>query len=353
MAKNIQRLAAFTKTATMLLCIAALATVDSFSQVASSTFSSAFIQRPQGARPTGMAGAFTAVANDPLSLYYNPAGLSFVGEDPMMVFSYSNYGNITSNGNIAYAQQMDDHWGIGAGISGITSQQFQGYDINLNQTNMLRSLQSSIYLGSSYQLSDISLGGAIKYFRSDLVGGEAAGQGFALDLGTKFNVLDYFTVGASVQNIGGYMIWNSDMEQLENLPYTVRFGAAMEFGLNDEEYVTRKSGSGELQKLYVPATRYVLVSMETVINQFDPNPNIILATEAVLHEMFAIRGGLAIYGSDFDRAVWMPLNIWGGGLSFRPEFDDLDYEFQFDYSISSDYINELGINHNLSIQVLF
>jgi hypothetical protein len=300
-----------------------------------------------------MAGAFTAVANDPLSLYYNPAGLSFVGEDPMLTFSYSNYGAITNNGNIAYAQQMNDSWGIGAGVTGISSPQFQGYDLALNQTANLSSLQSTYYVGSSYSLSDVSFGGVVKYFRSDLVGGNAAGQGFGLDLGTKFNVLDYFTIGAAVQNIGSYMVWNSGMEQLENLPYTVRVGAAMEFGLNDDEYVTRSSGSGELQTLYVPATRYVLVSLETVFNQFDPNPNFIVASEAVLHEMFALRGGIAIYGSQNDQPRWLPLNLWGGGISVRPEFDDFDYEFQFDYSVSSDYINDIGINHNVSVQMLF
>jgi len=337
----------------LLMVLLLLYTLPSISQIATSSYSSSALYRPQGARPIGMAGAYTAISNDPMSLYYNPAGLSFVGDAPMMILSYSNLGLARNNANLAYAQQIDESWGIGVGITGISSDQFQGYDNSGIPTTTLRDLQSNIYIGSSYALNDISFGAALKYFRNDLIGGEAAGQGFGLDLGTKFNILDYFTVGASVQNIGAYMMWNSDIDNLEHLPYSVRFGAAMEFGLNDEEYVTRANSTGDLQTMYVPATRYILVSMETVINQFDPNPNFILGTEAVIHEMFALRGGMAIFGSDGDEQKWLPLNLWGGGISFRPEFEELEYEFQFDYSVSSDYVNTAGINHNISIQMLF
>jgi hypothetical protein len=338
----------------LILSIASLWLVTpSISQSVSSSYSAAAVYRPQGARPIGMAGAFTAISNDPMTLYYNPAGLSYIGSDPIIVASYSNLGLARNNANLAYAEQLDENWGIGIGITGASSDQFQGIDQFGTPTNTLRDLQSNITIGMSYALSDFSFGVAGKYIRNDLIGGQAAAQGFALDLGAKFNVLDYFTVGAAVQNIGGYMIWNSDIDNLEHLPFTVRFGTAMEFGLNDDSYVTRSTKSGELQTVYTPATRYVLVSLEGVVNQFDYNPNIILGTEAVLHELFALRGGIALYGSKDTEGVFLPMNIWAGGLSIRPQIMDMDYEFQFDYSISNDYINTTGINHNISIQMLF
>ncbi|GAB4146865.1 MAG: outer membrane protein transport protein [Ignavibacteriales bacterium] len=42
-------------------------------------FAGGFQINEHGARAMGMAGAFTAIANDPTALFYNPAGLAFVG----------------------------------------------------------------------------------------------------------------------------------------------------------------------------------------------------------------------------------------------------------------------------------
>src|SRR5947208_15617240 len=55
--------------------------------LASSTLWAAGLQRPNvgGARAVGMGGAYTAVADDPSAVWYNPAGTAFYGDNVVVL----------------------------------------------------------------------------------------------------------------------------------------------------------------------------------------------------------------------------------------------------------------------------
>ncbi len=106
---------------------------------------------------------------------------------------------------------------------------------------------------------------------------------------------------------------------------------------------------GEVIEEYIPATRYVLLSMDMVMTQHEMSPELVLGIEAVAHEMIAFRGGIGIYGEKLGKAQLFPMNTWGGGISIRPEIKDLPFKTNIDYTIGSEFIANNGIWSNFYI----
>ena len=151
------------------------------------------------------------------------------------------------------------------------------------------------------------------------------------------------------------MTWNTDSKEYNILPYTVRTGIGMEFGMNDESYTSRSTVSGEIEEIYIPATRYVLIGLDAVLTQHENAPNIVLGIEAAVHEVLAFRGGIALAGDDMNEYKLFPMTVWGAGVSLKPREEDLGLPFKisFDYSISADYISSSRLAHHISLNLEF
>ena len=81
--------------------------------IAAPAFAS-FEELPTGARAAGMGDAFTAVADDVYSAYYNPAGLAQLHRSEFTAYYSRLYAGLTDNSNIsrsflAYAHPTDRH----------------------------------------------------------------------------------------------------------------------------------------------------------------------------------------------------------------------------------------------------
>ncbi|MFW6276824.1 MAG: hypothetical protein ACOC2K_04010, partial [Bacteroidota bacterium] len=309
-----------------------------FSQSATAQFSGggyaeAYTQRDIGARPIAMAGAYTAVSNEPNSIFYNPGGLGFFSESPMFSGAVSSSGFGRTNASLSWAQLVYDNLGVGVGINSNISGSFQGRNILGQPTNELQGLQYNINMAAAYRIEFMSMGLNVKYLTNNLLGSETFANGYGIDIGTKFHVMDMFSAGIAVQNISAMMFWNNDAEDAEPLPYTVRAGVAMEYGLNEEEYFTRSTVTGDLERVYVPPTRYILLSIDGVLRQYHNNPSLIAGVEASVHEMLAFRGGLTLYGDKYGTGELFPMNNWGAGISLRPQLEELFEDIPFDAHI--------------------
>ncbi len=320
-----------------------------YSQSTGGGYAESYLYRNIGARAVAMAGAYTAIVNEPVAVFYNPAGLGFFPSEPMVTTNFSPIGFGRTHTSLAWGQTILDNLGVGIGINSYSSGVFQGRDVRGNKTVDLQSWQYSFVASAAYRIQSASIGASVKYLRSQLSGTNTYANGFALDVGTKFNVMDLFSVGVAVNNISGMMKWNTVDKEQEFIPYSVRAGIAMEFELNEEPISTRSTITGEPGNVIVPASRYVLVDLDVVMTQFEMSPSVVLGVEVVAHELLAFRGGIALYGEDKGMPKIFPMTTWGGGISFRPELDGLPFRTHVDYSISNEYITDSGISHHISL----
>jgi hypothetical protein len=320
-------------------------------QVAGGGYTESYLLRNVGARTIGMAGAYSAVANEPNSIFYNPAGLSSLSNKPMFstMFSFLEFGRTHST--LSWGQSLNNHFGVGVGINNFTTGSFIARDIRGNKIGDFSDWQFAISGGASYALEFASVGMAVKYIANSLESSGTRGDGFALDIGTKFNVMDLFTFAVSMQNITGYMIWNEKDKSKENamLPYTIRSGFAMEFGLNDASYTTRSNIDGELEEVLMPSSRYILLSLDGVLTQFENAPTVTMGIEVAAHEIISFRAGMAIMGDKLGIYQLFPMTIWGGGVSIKPPIKNLPFNTNIEYSVSQDQLAKSKISHHISL----
>ncbi|MCW5883481.1 MAG: PorV/PorQ family protein [Candidatus Kapabacteria bacterium] len=311
-------------------------------------FSEVWLSRNIGARPIAMGGVYSAIVNEPSGIFYNPAGTAFMPNAPTFNTSVSSIGLGRTHASLAWAQEILPHFGVGAGVNNLYSGSFTGRNVQGTPTRDLNNNHISAMVSGAYRLEYFSMGASVKYINNSLNGANISANGFAMDLGVKLNVLDLFSFGLAMNNLFGSMNWNTASSPTEEIPFTIRTGVAAEFGLNEETIMSRTSITGEEELVTLPPTRYILLGLDAVMNQFDATPSFIIGAEIVPHEFIAIRGGIAVYGSDMGDAKFLPMNYWGGGLSFRPPLD-MDFNIHIDYSISNEFMTNDRIAHHVSL----
>lgn len=334
-----------------------ITTLNIYPQMTSGGFAASYLQRHAGVRAASMSGAFTAISNDATAVFYNPAGISFLSSKPTINSSVSMIGLGQTHSTIAWAQRIHPRIGIGIGINSLNSGGFQGRDVQGNTTTMLQDWQYSMFLSAAYRLESVSVGATVKYLKHNLLGSNIYSTGTAVDLGAKFDIFNMFSVGIAVQNFGSQVFWSEatpgDGSLNEALPYNVRAGIAMEFGLNDEYITQRSPKTGKLETIYLPPTQYILVDFDAVMYQFDENPRLMMGAEAVIDDRLALRAGLTIWGEDLGMEKLFPFNNWGTGISIRPDIAGFPFRTVIDYSVNRELINTSGISHNIGLTLEF
>lgn len=78
-------------------------------------YAGAFMETGGGARALGMGGAFTAVADDPSTTFWNPAGLATLPDRELLLMHSERFGDLIDRDFVAYAQPVD--WSLFGGAS--------------------------------------------------------------------------------------------------------------------------------------------------------------------------------------------------------------------------------------------
>ncbi len=180
-----------------------LSTAQAFSQNKVGTTAAPFLGIAAGPRAVGMGGAFTAVANDPSALYWNPAGISRTGKTAFLL-EHTNYLVGTSFNFFAGVVAIDENDAIGLSVTDLDYGRSEVTTVSEpNGTGETWSASDwAIGLTYSRNLTDrFSIAGTGKMIMQNIWNESATG--FAVDAGvlyiTPFNNMK---IGMDIANFG-------------------------------------------------------------------------------------------------------------------------------------------------------
>ncbi len=341
---------------TLLVSLYFLSTVLK-AQTSGGGYSEAWIFRDQCARPIALAGGFTAISNDPSAIIYNPAGLSNLNYEPQIITSVGMLGLGRTNATLAWGQQIYDNLGVGIAFNSLHTGTFTARDPLGHAYNEYSNFQYALSAAAAYKIGYASFGATAKYLTNSLQGAETFANGYAVDFGAMFDLIDMFNFGITLQNASGMMFWNTLNSELMTLPWRLKAGLATRIGLNSDSYIDRSTATGEYEDIYIPATRFILLGLDASFTQFSKSPTFTLSAEFAAHELIVFRGGIALYGEKWGKTQLFPMTQWGAGVSIRPDFNEMFEDFpadiSIDYSITNDVINFSGLSHHISFSFDF
>jgi hypothetical protein len=189
-----------------------------------------FFKAGWGARPSGMGGAFVALADDTNALEWNPAGLSQLPPNFFNAsFEHVFWFNDVEYEILSVAQYLQDTYGAGLQIM---YRHMPDIDNDLEDQKPLRVFDVAGILGYGIQLSNFSVGLNLKFFESRLGTEDLFGQ--AVDLGMLVFFLERkISLGLAIQNLGPDVLGDSlPLNIRGGFAYHESFGENKEHGLN-------------------------------------------------------------------------------------------------------------------------
>ncbi len=183
-----------------------------------------------GARPSGMGGAFVAVADDLNALEWNPAGLSQLPPNYFNAsFEHVFWFQDVEYEVLSMAQYLQDTYGAGVQI---LYRHMPDINNDIEDEDPLKVFDLGAIVGYGIQLSNFSVGLNLKLFESRLGTEDLFGQ--AVDLGVLAFFLERkLALGLAVQNLGPDVLGESlPMNIGVGAAYRETFGEAKEHGLN-------------------------------------------------------------------------------------------------------------------------
>ncbi|MDO9390464.1 MAG: PorV/PorQ family protein [bacterium] len=185
--------------------------------------SAVFLTLPQGARPTAMGEAYTAVSGDIYGGFWNPAGVADLGPmaftasmAPTYLDMYYGYlaGGMSFGKNAVALSVTHFNYGDMVGLDQYARNEttFNGTDLGIAATYARRFVKQKMHLGASLKLASQSLE-------------EESATSVMMDLGAikKFN---RFTLGAAVKNLGSGPKF---VDESAGLPITFSLGCSYYF----------------------------------------------------------------------------------------------------------------------------
>lgn len=181
-----------------------------------------FLKVGVGARPLGMGGAYTAIANDINAMTWNPAGLGGLSKRELGIMD-AELALGTHLGFAGYAQPTK-YGTIGAGVLHLSQSGLTSRDESGRQTGGYSAADTAVNLSYGYKLAEgTRLGGNAKFISSNIDANSA--QTFAFDLGAMRDLNlrgpGVPMVGFAIQNLGPGMKFG---DQREDLPLALAGG---------------------------------------------------------------------------------------------------------------------------------
>jgi hypothetical protein len=259
------------------------------------TSGAVFLKIGPGARPAAMGEAFTGVADDIHSIYYNPAGLTSL-RGPELTGMHMQWFQNVNYEFAAFAYPTKEHGTWGFAVSNLHTDDInRRTDDTEAPINQFGSSDNAYWLSYAYPITDkLSLGANTKYISQTLDSVNA--HAYAVDGGLLYDTGWHgLRFGSSLQNLGTQVKFQTESDPL---PLTIRLGASVQ-----------------------PIEKNLILSSDLILPR-DHQVGVALGGE--YHKMvreglgYSIRSG---YRSDTDVSGFAGVSA-GGGLEFgRAGFD--------------------------------
>jgi long-subunit fatty acid transport protein len=182
-----------------------------------------FMRIDNSARAGALAGTFTALADDPNVIFYNPAGLNLV-DNYAISFSYTGYLESIKLASLAYASEIKDVVKFGAAIK------YAGYgtmteaDEYGNKLGDFSANEMALIIGAGSTLDqNFYYGINAKFIYSKIA--DKSSTALAADLGLNYDIPEeMINIGFSILNLGAQL--STYMGTKENLPLDFSLGVS-------------------------------------------------------------------------------------------------------------------------------
>lgn len=194
------------------------------------TSSGEFLRLPAGAKAAGMGEAYSALANDVYSIYFNAAGLAKIAQ-PEFLFAHTMYYMDVNHEYLAYAKPFKKG-GFGASITYLTTTFEKRSSINDTDTPDSSGNVGDMAVSLAYGqplCCGINGGVALKFISSSLDSKTASSP--AIDLGFQKALTDKIDAGLAITNLAGSLTYTSDSFAVES---------TMDLGIAEKGLVVEK-----------------------------------------------------------------------------------------------------------------
>ncbi|HZY10563.1 MAG TPA: PorV/PorQ family protein [Bacteroidota bacterium] len=326
----------------LLSLLAFIIVFQSFANATSrAKYAGEFIAIGVGGRALGLGGAFTALANDVTSGYWNPAGLSKIMYPQITLMHDERFSGLVNYDYGAVALPIGTNASIAVsairlGVDNIPNTQNAGVDANGNplppdqwynfsridptQVTYFNAADWALYLSYSRKSDEkLSYGANLKFIRRDI--GEASATGIGFDIGAQYLVSPSLALGAMFQDITTtFVAWTTGTNEL--ISPTLKVGSAYFI----DAWGGRFTPALDVDVRFEGRTSSANAHLGAI--SFDIHSGL----EYDIKNILALRLGYSEVGS---------LNI-GTGVHL-PKFD-IDYSFA-----KFDNVNQLGNTHRISL----
>lgn len=182
-----------------------------------------FLRVDMSARAAALGGTFVSNHDDPNVIFYNPAGLNLLADNPIS-FSFLKHLLDINLASLTYSTELDNLGRFGGAIKYINYGTFTEADEFGNRGNEFGAGELALIVGYANQLDmNFSYGANIKFIYSKIADRSSTGLGF--DFGLNYFVpAENLSVGFAALNVGTQL--SSYYNTKEELPLDLAIGVS-------------------------------------------------------------------------------------------------------------------------------